>query len=159
MYGVWVWVWVCVDMHTCSRGYFFSNQKGFVCESWSCPPTHTPAPCRPQFLNCCVLPFVSSTFGELKTVRLPKKMTGTGTHRGFGFVDFLTKQDAKVRLPSGPLVGEAAKPLNGGGRVAAPCGSPAFSLTLLISAIPSEDKTLGFVFGGGGCSVSPALPP
>uniref|UniRef100_A0A671EVB2 Probable RNA-binding protein 19 n=1 Tax=Rhinolophus ferrumequinum TaxID=59479 RepID=A0A671EVB2_RHIFE len=36
-----------------------------------------------------------STFGELKTVRLPKKMTGTGSHRGFGFVDFLTKQDAK----------------------------------------------------------------
>ncbi|KAM9330805.1 putative RNA-binding protein 19 [Gastrophryne carolinensis] len=36
-----------------------------------------------------------STFGELKTVRLPKKMAGTGTHRGFGFVDFVTKQDAK----------------------------------------------------------------
>ncbi|XP_066116597.1 probable RNA-binding protein 19 isoform X1 [Saccopteryx bilineata] len=36
-----------------------------------------------------------STFGELKTVRLPKKMSGTGVHRGFGFVDFLTKQDAK----------------------------------------------------------------
>ncbi|XP_028680230.2 LOW QUALITY PROTEIN: probable RNA-binding protein 19 [Erpetoichthys calabaricus] len=36
-----------------------------------------------------------STFGELKTVRLPKKMSGTGPHRGFGFVDFLTKQDAK----------------------------------------------------------------
>ncbi|XP_046496592.1 probable RNA-binding protein 19 [Equus quagga] len=36
-----------------------------------------------------------STFGELKTVRLPKKLTGTGSHRGFGFVDFLTKQDAK----------------------------------------------------------------
>lgn len=38
-----------------------------------------------------------STFGELKTVRLPKKMAGTGAHRGFGFVDFVTKQDAKVR--------------------------------------------------------------
>ncbi|XP_035022008.2 probable RNA-binding protein 19 [Hippoglossus stenolepis] len=36
-----------------------------------------------------------STFGELKTVRLPKKAAGTGKHRGFGFVDFLTKQDAK----------------------------------------------------------------
>ncbi|XP_053135634.1 probable RNA-binding protein 19 isoform X2 [Hemicordylus capensis] len=36
-----------------------------------------------------------STFGELKTVRLPKKMVGTGRHRGFGFVDFFTKQDAK----------------------------------------------------------------
>ncbi|XP_007443350.2 probable RNA-binding protein 19, partial [Python bivittatus] len=40
-----------------------------------------------------------STFGELKTVRLPKKMFGTGAHRGFGFVDFLTKQDAKVSKP------------------------------------------------------------
>ncbi|XP_015221772.2 probable RNA-binding protein 19 isoform X2 [Lepisosteus oculatus] len=36
-----------------------------------------------------------STFGELKTLRLPKKVSGTGAHRGFGFVDFLTKQDAK----------------------------------------------------------------
>ncbi|XP_063769363.1 probable RNA-binding protein 19 [Pseudophryne corroboree] len=36
-----------------------------------------------------------STFGELKTVRLPRKMAGTGAHRGFGFVDFVTKQDAK----------------------------------------------------------------
>uniref|UniRef100_A0A667YE87 Probable RNA-binding protein 19 n=1 Tax=Myripristis murdjan TaxID=586833 RepID=A0A667YE87_9TELE len=35
------------------------------------------------------------TFGELKTVRLPKKAAGSGNHRGFGFVDFLTKQDAK----------------------------------------------------------------
>ena len=36
------------------------------------------------------------TFGELKTVRLPKKLSGTGPHRGFAFIDFLTKQDAKV---------------------------------------------------------------
>lgn len=34
------------------------------------------------------------TFGELKTVRLPKKGIGA-SHRGFGFIDFLTKQDAK----------------------------------------------------------------
>ena len=39
-----------------------------------------------------------SVFGELKTARLPKKFSGTGTHRGFGFIDFLTKQDAKVRF-------------------------------------------------------------
>ena len=37
-----------------------------------------------------------ATFGELKTVRLPKKLSGTGPHRGFAFIDFLTKQDAKV---------------------------------------------------------------
>lgn len=40
---------------------------------------------------------VHSTFRELKMVRLPKKMTRMGTHRGFSFVDFLTQQDAKVR--------------------------------------------------------------
>ncbi|ELW63710.1 putative RNA-binding protein 19 [Tupaia chinensis] len=53
---------------------------------------------EPWFVHTSSLfpcPGASSTFGELKTVRLPKKMTGTGTHRGFGFVDFLTKQDAK----------------------------------------------------------------
>lgn len=33
-------------------------------------------------------------FGELKYVRLPKKMDGT--HRGFGFVDFVTITDAEV---------------------------------------------------------------
>ncbi|KAF6204118.1 hypothetical protein GE061_002458 [Apolygus lucorum] len=35
------------------------------------------------------------TFGELKFVRLPKKLVGTGPHRGFAFVEFLTKHDAK----------------------------------------------------------------
>ena len=33
-------------------------------------------------------------------MRLPKKLGGTGPHRGFAFVDFLTKQDAKVRVLS-----------------------------------------------------------
>lgn len=35
-------------------------------------------------------------FGELKFVRLPKKIDDEH-HRGFGFVDFLSKNDAKVR--------------------------------------------------------------
>ena len=34
-----------------------------------------------------------SVFGALKPIRVPKKLRGT--HRGFGFVDFLTKGDAK----------------------------------------------------------------
>jgi multiple RNA-binding domain-containing protein 1 len=34
-----------------------------------------------------------STFGQIKTIRLPKKFTGE--HRGFCFVDFLTEQEAK----------------------------------------------------------------
>ena len=47
-----------------------------------------------SYLEACLWYF--RVFGELKSVRLPKKLGGTGTHRGFGFVDFLTKQDAKV---------------------------------------------------------------
>lgn len=39
-------------------------------------------------------------FGDLKFVRLPKKLKGTGPHRGFAFVDFQTKQDAKVCILS-----------------------------------------------------------
>ncbi|XP_035215935.1 probable RNA-binding protein 19 isoform X1 [Stegodyphus dumicola] len=34
-------------------------------------------------------------YGELKFVRLPKKHDGSSEHRGFGFVDFCTKVDAK----------------------------------------------------------------
>jgi hypothetical protein len=41
---------------------------------------------------------VDRTFGELKALRLPKKMVGTGMHRGFAFVDYYTKQDAKVSV-------------------------------------------------------------
>merc|ERR1712226_1199408 len=36
---------------------------------------------------------IFKTFGELKTVRLPKKIDGQ--HRGFCFVDFQTWSDAK----------------------------------------------------------------
>ncbi|CAL7941010.1 unnamed protein product [Xylocopa violacea] len=34
-------------------------------------------------------------FGELKAVRLPKKLVGVEKHRGFAFVDYYTKSDAK----------------------------------------------------------------
>ena len=34
------------------------------------------------------------TFGELKTVRLPRKFGTKSEHRGFGFVEYLTKEDA-----------------------------------------------------------------
>ncbi|KAF9189270.1 hypothetical protein BGZ51_009717 [Haplosporangium sp. Z 767] len=34
-----------------------------------------------------------SSFGQLKSVRIPKKMSGG--HRGFAFLDFMTKQEAK----------------------------------------------------------------
>lgn len=38
-----------------------------------------------------------NAFGELKSIRIPKKMTpGEDAHRGFGFVDFISKSDAKV---------------------------------------------------------------
>ncbi|KAL0272301.1 UNVERIFIED_CONTAM: hypothetical protein PYX00_005331 [Menopon gallinae] len=34
-------------------------------------------------------------FGEIKAVRLPKKMVGTGSHRGFCFIEYHTVHDAK----------------------------------------------------------------
>ena len=36
-----------------------------------------------------------SAFGELQFVRLPKKLHGTGSHRGFAFVEFANRNDAK----------------------------------------------------------------
>jgi multiple RNA-binding domain-containing protein 1 len=35
-------------------------------------------------------------FGELKFVRMPQKVDDEH-HRGFGFIDFMSKNDAKVR--------------------------------------------------------------
>ncbi len=41
------------------------------------------------------------TFGELKTVRLPKKFSSSqGEHRGFGFVEFTTKDSARRAFDS-----------------------------------------------------------
>ncbi|KAJ8776429.1 hypothetical protein J1605_015452 [Eschrichtius robustus] len=65
------------------------------------PPGHVLASGELTLTRVFVHLAVHTTFGELKTVRLPKKMTGIGRHRGFGFVDFLTKQDAKVRILGG----------------------------------------------------------
>ena len=34
-------------------------------------------------------------FGDLQYVRLPKKLHGTGSHRGFAFVEYVNRNDAK----------------------------------------------------------------
>lgn len=40
---------------------------------------------------------IFKAFGDLKSIRIPKKMTpGEDSHRGFGFVDFNSKAEAKV---------------------------------------------------------------
>eukprot|EP00088_Acartia_fossae_P001369 TRINITY_DN1052_c0_g1_i1.p1 TRINITY_DN1052_c0_g1~~TRINITY_DN1052_c0_g1_i1.p1 ORF type:complete len:826 (-),score=249.95 TRINITY_DN1052_c0_g1_i1:517-2994(-) len=41
---------------------------------------------------------IFKTYGELTAVRLPRKMSGTGSHRGFAFVDYATKADAKKAM-------------------------------------------------------------
>jgi len=61
---------------------------------------------------------IFSVYGQIKSVRLPKKLTGSSTFRGFGFVDFVAKEDAKrafevlshsTHLYGRPLVLEWAK--------------------------------------------------
>lgn len=44
-------------------------------------------------LNHSSSPHFSSAYGQLKSLRLPKKFTGG--HRGFAFLDFTTKQEAR----------------------------------------------------------------
>ena len=38
---------------------------------------------------------IFKTYGELTAVRLPSKLSGTGSHRGFAFIEFASKSDAK----------------------------------------------------------------
>ena len=40
------------------------------------------------------------TFGELSAIRLPRKMAGTGDHRGFAFIDFSNVSDARTAFKS-----------------------------------------------------------
>jgi len=43
---------------------------------------------------------IFKTFGELSAVRLPRKMAGTGDHRGFAFIEFNSLSDAKAAFKS-----------------------------------------------------------
>ena len=43
---------------------------------------------------------VFGTFGELKTLRLPKKLDKKSGHRGFAFVEYVTRHDAKRAFDS-----------------------------------------------------------
>lgn len=49
---------------------------------------------------CFFLLLIFRTFGELKGLRMPKKMVGTGTHRGFAFVEYNSKTEAKAAMDS-----------------------------------------------------------
>lgn len=158
--GRWCSELVCRPAGSCMR-HVEACVRAFVCPPALPSPTgkhraceHRPAPSPSADLHSetalCV--FLPSTFGELKTVRLPKKMTGTGAHRGFGFVDFLTKQDAKVRGPYPP-----ASPFW------AFCRRSSGVLWFLFFAPPNPAnlhgvlgrKGPGFVFGERHSSVSP----
>merc|ERR1712181_158494 len=43
---------------------------------------------------------IFKTFGELSAVRLPRKMAGTGDHRGFAFIEYDALSDAKAAFKS-----------------------------------------------------------
>ena len=41
---------------------------------------------------------IFKTYGELVAVRLPSKMSGSGSHRGFAFIEYTAKADAKAAM-------------------------------------------------------------
>jgi len=43
---------------------------------------------------------IFKTFGELSAVRLPRKLAGTGDHRGFAFIEYSAVSDAKAAFNS-----------------------------------------------------------
>ncbi|XP_031835387.2 putative RNA-binding protein 19 isoform X1 [Nomia melanderi] len=45
--------------------------------------------------NAAEISELFKAFGELKAVRLPRKLVGVEKHRGFGFVEYYTKSEAK----------------------------------------------------------------
>ncbi|KPM05104.1 RNA-binding protein 19-like protein [Sarcoptes scabiei] len=43
---------------------------------------------------------IFNVYGKIKSVRIPRKLSGSSKFRGFGFVDFVTKEDAKRAFDS-----------------------------------------------------------
>ena len=76
----------------CLSGIFRSKPRP---KKWQNFSSNTKVTSKIFSLNI-VLYLNSRPFGELKAVRLPKKIAGSESHRGFAFIDFITKQDAKV---------------------------------------------------------------
>jgi multiple RNA-binding domain-containing protein 1 len=69
--------------------------------------TSCPSDCDVKTVSSCAfLPSqdmvgLFSPFGHIKSCRLPKKFDG-GQHRGFAFVDYVTKQEARNALEGAP---------------------------------------------------------
>lgn len=152
---------MCVHMRVCARPRCASLSRWEGASVWasvqtpSLPPPALLWAIDPETPLCSL--FVLSTFGELKTVRLPKKMAGTGTHRGFGFVDFLSKQDAKVS--TGPCPAACRRSSLQMQTCYHPVRSVSLFLSLsLICTTSLKEKTLGLEFGGRDNSVTCSLP-
>ena len=74
--------------------FFFILFFFLHCFTHNVPVYSFPCPSPDSFLLQCIC----SPFGQLKSVRLPEKPGGQ--HRGFAFVEFLTKEEAKKAFDS-----------------------------------------------------------